>query len=201
MIMGDPSRIEDGIAHVRDHVFPAVSAMDGCVGMSLLVDRETGRCIAATSWESEEAMRATMDQVLPLRDGAARILGSTDSEVDTWEVSVLHREHATPEGACARVTWLSGDPTVADHAGDVFRMGVLPKVEELGGFCSGSLLIDRATGRAVSTITFDDRSHLEASREAAAQIRAGASGELGATVDDVVEMEVAFAHLHVPEMA
>ncbi|HEV7196161.1 MAG TPA: hypothetical protein VGN19_09485, partial [Pedococcus sp.] len=52
-IQADRSKVEDGIARVQDQVFPAVTAMDGCAGMSLLVDRESGRCIATTSWESE----------------------------------------------------------------------------------------------------------------------------------------------------
>ena len=76
----------------------------------------------------------------------------------------------------------------------------LPRVQELAGFCSSSFMIDRAAGRAVGTVMFETRADLEASREMAGQIRSAASSEAGARVDDVAEMEVAFAHLHVPEM-
>ncbi|HEU4513378.1 MAG TPA: antibiotic biosynthesis monooxygenase [Nocardioidaceae bacterium] len=200
-IQADPSKIDEGIAHVRDQVIPAVTAITGCVGMSLLVDRESGRCIATTAWESEAAMNASAETVRPLRSQAEQVLGADTSDVDTWEIAALHRDHATPDGGCARVTWLSGDPKMADRAADVFRMAVLPRVQELEGFCSGSLLINRQTGRAVGTITFDSREHVEQSREAAGQIRERASSELAAAVDAVSEMEVALAHLHVPEMA
>jgi hypothetical protein len=146
-------------------------------------------------------MRDSATRVLPLRDGAERALGARDSTVDIWEVAVVHRDHAMPDGACARVTWLSGIADRAERATDVFRMAVLPRVQELDGFCSASFLINREAGRAVGTVTFERRDQLEASREAATAIREAASKDIGATIDDVAEMEVAFAHLHLPEMA
>jgi hypothetical protein len=62
-------------------------------------------------------------------------------------------------------------------------------------------MVDREAGRVVGTAAFDSREALEASREAAAGIREVVVSELGAMIDDVEEMEIAFAHLHVPEMA
>lgn len=200
-LQAEPGKIADGIAYVRDEVLPRVTAMDGCVGMSMLVDRESGRCIATTAWESEAALRASAEAVRPSREEAERVLGSSGSSVDTWEVAVVHRDHAIPDGAFARITWLSGESETADRAVEMFRMAVLPKVQELPGFCSASLLISREAGRAVGTVMFEDRDRLADSREATARIRRDATQESGATVDDVTEMEVAFAHLHVPEMA
>jgi quinol monooxygenase YgiN len=200
-IQGDPAKIDAGIAHVRDQVFPAVTAMTGCAGMSLLVERDSGRCIATTAWESEAAMQSSAELVRPLRASAEQALGASTSSVDTWEVAVMHREHATGDGSSARVTWLVGDTGASDRAVDIFRMAVLPKMQELDGFCSASLLISRETGRRVGTVSFDSRESLEASRDAAARIREAGSRDSGATVEDVAEMEVAFAHLHVPEMA
>jgi hypothetical protein len=168
--------------------------------MSLLVDRESGRCIATTAWESEAAMQASAEQVKPLRADAEQSLGTTSSEVGTWDVAVMHRDHASPEGACARVTWLSGDAGLADRAADVYRMVILPTVQEWDGFCSASLMISRETGRVVGTVTFETPAQLEATREAAKDLRQRASERLDARVDDMAEMEVAMAHLHVPEL-
>ena len=56
-------------------------------------------------------------------------------------------------------------------------------------------------GRRVGTITFDSREALAASRDAIARIREVGVKESASTVDEVAEMELAFAHLHVPEMA
>jgi hypothetical protein len=199
-IQADRSKIDDGIAHIRDQVLPAVTAMDGCVGMSLLVDRGSGRCIATTAWESEAAQQGSAERVKPLRAEAEERLGTSSSTVDVWEVAVVHRDHATPDGACARVTWLSGDPGLADRAVDTYKMAILPRIQEWDGFCSASLLINRETGRIVGTATFETQAQLEASREAAAELRQRASQEMNAMVDDVAEMEVALAHLHLPEL-
>ena len=202
-VQGDPAMIDGGLNLIREELFPAVSAMDGCVGMSMLVDRETGRCITTTAWSSEDAMQASAAAVRPLRDRAERALGGTDGRyVNQWEVAVVHRDHATPDGACARLTWLSGGHlSMIDSAIDMFRMVILPQLQELDGFCSASLMIDREAGRVVGTVAFDGREAVEASRDAVARIRERTVGELGATVDKVEEMEIAFAHLHVPEMA
>jgi quinol monooxygenase YgiN len=201
IIQGDPRKIDDGLAHVRDQVMPEVTQMEGCVGMSLLVDRQSGRCIATTAWESEAAMQSSLEKVRPLRDRAQELLGATDSQVDMWEVAVVHRTHAAPEGACARITWVRGDPQNAERALDIYKMGVLPRLQELDGFCSASLMMNRAEGRAVGTAIFNSREHLEASRDAAARLRETAVAEMGMTLEDVAEMEVAFLHLHLPEMA
>jgi hypothetical protein len=200
-VRGDPARTDHGLRLVREDIFPAVTAMDGCAGMSLLVDRQTGRCIATTSWQSEDAMRMSAAAVRPLRDRAEMALGSiSSSEVHQWEVAVVHRDHAAPAGAHARLTWLSGDASIVDRAIDLYRMVILPQIQELDGFCSASLMVDRGAGRIVGTAAFETREALEASRTATSHIRTGIVRDLGAKVDDVEEMEIAFAHLHVPEM-
>jgi len=201
VIQADPAKIDEGLTVVRHDVFPGVSDIEGNVGMSLFASRETGRCIACTAWESEDAMRASADKVIPLRDRATQSLGASTSDVMQWEVAVVHRDHSAPEGACARITWLKGEPGNADRAVDVYKMAVLPRIQEFDGFCSASFFINREAGRAVGTLTFDSRAALEATRDSAKEIREAASREIGATVEAVEEMEVAFAHLHVPEMA
>ena len=64
-IMAQPDRIDDGIALINDELMPMMTDIDGYMGVSLLVDRSSGRCIATTSWESDEAMRASSAQVQP----------------------------------------------------------------------------------------------------------------------------------------
>ena len=200
-INADPAKIDAGVAHVRDQILPAVTAMPGCVGMSLLVSHGSGLCIATTAWDSEAALNGSAPQVLSLRSSAEQALGAEPGTVELWDVAVVHRVRATAAESGARVTWFRSDPHNVDRAVDTFRMAVLPQMQQLDGFCSASILINRETGRRVGTVTFDSARTLEASRDAMTRIREAGRRDTDSTVEDVADMEVAFAHLHVPEMA
>ena len=192
--------IDAGIAQVRDGVMPALLGMDGCIGLSMLVDRQGGRCIATSAWRSEEAMLASEDRLRPMRERVGELLGG-QPEVERWEIAVLHRDHTSSPGACVRAIWVQVDPAGLDQALEVYRMSVLPAVEGMDGFCSASMLVDRGSGRCVSSVTFDSLDALERSREQAASMRESATRAAGASVLDVCEFELALAHLRVPELA
>ncbi len=70
-----------------------------------------------------------------------------------------------------RATWVKGDPATADSTIDFYKTSVLPELEDLDGFCSASLLIDRATGRSVSSVTFDSREAMERNRDQAMALK------------------------------
>lgn len=198
-IQAHPSFIDAGIKHIRDTVMPALADLEGCAGLSLLVDRDTGRCIATSSWMDEDSLRASEGPVLQLRERATEIFRGT-THVERWDIAVLHRDHRSRPGACVRAVWVKLEPGRMDHAVDVYKMVSLPSMEELEGFCSASLLIDHAAGRAVSSVTFDSHEAMVRDREKAEAIRAKAVGEMGGEILEVCEFELAIAHLHVPEM-
>ncbi len=194
-----PESIDDGIRFIRDEVMPALQAMEGCTGMSMLVDRHSGRCIATSAWSSAEAMHASNESVAGMRSRAAEMLGG-DMHVEQWEVAVMHRDHPTHDGAAARVTWMTTAPADLDRAIDTFKIGVLPMAEQLPGWCSASLFVDRATGRAVVTSTYESADALDASRDQAAELRGRTAKEADGAIQEVAEFELVLAHLHVPEM-
>jgi hypothetical protein len=197
-ITGDPGAIDAGIAYIRDEVMPAVTALDGCVGLSLVVDRESGRCIATSSWDTQENMRASVDKIGTFRNRASEILGGGSPEIEEWEVAVMHRSHRAQDGACCRVTW--GQPTDIDATLGFFKGSVLTRIEALDGFCSASMFVDRTRGRTCGTVTFDSREALEGSREVALEMRERATREMGVTFLDVAEMDLELAHLRLPEL-
>lgn len=198
-IEAQPSSIDAGIAHVRDEVMPALEEIDGCVGLSLLVDRESGRCIATTAWETQEAMHAGAERVRPVRDRAAQAFGGSPT-VDEWEIAVLHRERRSCPGAGVRATWLKVRPDQFDRAIEFYRESVLPDIEKLEGFCSASLMIDRTSWRAVSSSTFDSMEAMQRNGDRARSLRTALLRDLGTDQYDVGEFELAIAHLRVPEL-
>ncbi|WP_374021830.1 hypothetical protein [Mycobacterium sp. HNNTM2301] len=199
-IQAQPLSVDIGIAHVRDVVMPALTEIDGCVGLSLLVDRQSGTCIATSSWDSIDAMRASAERVAPIRDQAALMFDGS-ARVEEWDIALLHRDHPSRQGACVRATWLKVVPDQLTRSLEFYRSSVLPELEELDGFCSASLLVDHpACRRAVSCSTFDSMDAMARNSDRANELRSRRVRELGAEVIDVAEFELAIAHLRVPEL-
>lgn len=193
-----PAAVEPAVALVRDEIMPALLEIEGCTGLSMLVDRGSGGCVVTTAWDDEDAMRASETTVAPLREKAQRLFGGRP-EVRVWEIAVLHRARHVGDGACARITWARSEPARVQELVDAFRNEALPRIEELPGFSSTSLLVDRSSGTSALATIYDSRHALEQNRTAAGALRERILDRLGAELVDVAEMEVALAHLRVPE--
>jgi hypothetical protein len=173
--------------------------MAGYIGVSLLVDRQSGRCIATSAWDTDDAMRDSGERVTPIRDRAAERFGGA-ANVEEWEIVTLHRDHRAPEGAGVRATWVKVAPDQVDQGIEYFKSSVLPRLEDLDGFCSASLLVNRAASRAVSSVTFDSMDAMERNREQATALKNTSMQEAGVEELDESEFELALAHLRVPEL-
>jgi quinol monooxygenase YgiN len=198
---GDPSALDDGVAYVRDKVLPAARQMDGCVGLSMLVDRHTGRCIVTTSWDDADAMHRSADAMQAIRNTAIRTINGTDIEVAEWSIDVLHRKRTAPEGAAVRVIWTRGSAGPLDRVVEGFRSIVVPRAEHLPGFCSVSFLVDHDSGRSAIAATYESRQTMNRAKGQALAIREEFLDRMGVHVVDVHEFDLAIASLRVPEMA
>jgi hypothetical protein len=190
--------VDDVVAYVRDDVMPTVMQLDGCVGLSLLTDRDTGRCIATSAWETEEAMRASAERVRAARDRAAQMFDVT-TEIQEWEIAVLHRAHRAADGACARVTWTRTDPGNLNRVIDAYRESLMPWWEETAGFCSNSLMVNRRDGRGASAAVFESREAMAGTRDQFTTLREEFTARMEMDILEVAEFDLALAHLRVPE--
>jgi heme-degrading monooxygenase HmoA len=190
--------IDRGIQYVRDVVMPALQGVPGFVGLSTLVDRATGRCIITTSWQSPESLRMSEAQVRGIRDRCATSFDAIETTVEQWEVALMHRARTSEGPAAAHVSWLEGDPDTMGQLVDAFR-GAVPNLEQLPGFASASLLVDRRAGRAVSTVVYDSAAIAKA-RPQESTIRTAVADAAGAYVIEVAEFELVISRLRVPEL-
>jgi quinol monooxygenase YgiN len=198
-VHGNPAALQVGIAYVNEAVMPTVLEMDGCIGLSMLVDRESGRSIITSSWTDAEPMHQSALNMKDIRRRTAEILcGAT--EVQQWEIAVLHRQcltgHANP---CARVVWTEGDPAAMEHMIDTFRVALVPGLDELPGFCSVSLMIDREAGRAATAVTYENRSSMEEAGGRARLMRKEFLQATSTKMTGAASFDLVLAHLRVPE--
>jgi len=118
-------RGEGGIERVRDSLSPIFQEKGGCVGMSMLADLDTGRCIVTSAWAHESAMHASAEAMEESRRQAAEVMRADSVEVSEWRIALLHRMGPAEDGAATRGIWSNLTPGTADGRVNSFRMGAL----------------------------------------------------------------------------
>ena len=190
----------DATVHlVRDQLLPRVDRLDGCTGMSLLAGRRTGRAIVTTGWRTEEAMWAGTRRMEEATQRIGRTLGAAPQRAE-WEVGLLHRVHPAGPRAVCRLVWsILPDADRIDDDLATFRLALLPRIEELTGFRSASLLVDRRRARTVLAVTYADREAMLTAGQRADALRQDYARQMGGRITEVTDLELVVAHLGVPE--
>jgi heme-degrading monooxygenase HmoA len=83
---GRPELLDEMHHEGIEHVLPALEMQDGFSGGLVLADRQSGKVLAVTLWESDQAMNATEDASHWLRIFSAESGGGTISSVQRYEV-------------------------------------------------------------------------------------------------------------------
>lgn len=87
-LSGSAADVDKGIANFRENVVPF--ARDEGKGAILLVDRQTGKAIAITLWEDEQALQASDERANALRADAAEQMGAAEQPtIERYEVAVF----------------------------------------------------------------------------------------------------------------
>src|SRR5919112_1529754 len=100
--MGTPDRMDDATRHVQEQVLPRLSRMEGFEGFVALGSRQSGKLQGVAFWESEEALRATDEAVVPVREGVAEASGGTVVSVEEYEVFVNEAPSEGPLGGATQ---------------------------------------------------------------------------------------------------
>jgi heme-degrading monooxygenase HmoA len=89
MLKGPPDQIDAGVEAAEANVLPALRSMSGARGIVFLGDRSSGKTMAITFWESEEAMRESREAATRLREQTAEAESAEVTSVEEFEV-LLH---------------------------------------------------------------------------------------------------------------
>ena len=81
-----PEQLDEMHHEGLEHVLPALEMQDGFSGGLVLADRQSGKFLVVTLWESDQAMDATEDASHWLRIFGAESGGGTISSVQRYEV-------------------------------------------------------------------------------------------------------------------
>jgi heme-degrading monooxygenase HmoA len=83
---GRPELLDEMHQEGMEHVLPALEMQDGFSGGLVLADRQSGKMLVVTLWESEQALDATEDASHWLRIFGAQSGGGMISSVQRYEV-------------------------------------------------------------------------------------------------------------------
>jgi heme-degrading monooxygenase HmoA len=86
-MIGSPAKADEATSVLAGQVAPQMQQIEGFSGIIGLVDRETGKSLVITLWETQEALEASEEIANKLRATAATELGSVETPtIDRYEV-------------------------------------------------------------------------------------------------------------------
>lgn len=85
-INGKPESIDKVIKHFEEAT--TIETSKGWKGAYALVNRQTGKILTITLWESREDMEATVADANQIRNRAADIAGAAPATVEMYEVAL-----------------------------------------------------------------------------------------------------------------
>ncbi|QTE02113.1 hypothetical protein [Streptomyces cyanogenus] len=189
---GNPALLDTAVRSVNSEGRDLLEERPGYRGAGVFADRELGKLLTVSWWETEEA-RHNSDEVMRERRAALLEPFAGTVAVANYEAAVFHQISHPRQGGGLRVTRMEFDPRDADLVVDTFRATVVPRAEALPGLAGVCLLIDRERGRATAGTLFLDRASLAASRAAVATLRHEASAKAQVDVVGLEELEVMYA--------
>ena len=85
---GPAERMDEGVRDIQERIVPWAREMDGCKGVIALGDRESGKTIGITLWESQDKMLASETAAAEVRSGAGEAFGGATPTVERYEVVI-----------------------------------------------------------------------------------------------------------------
>ncbi len=89
ILEGPADQVDEGLRYVQEQVLPLIQQQDGFKGFVALSDRQSGKVIGVSFWESEQAMQASEEVGNRTRSESAEAVGATVAGVERYEVGLF----------------------------------------------------------------------------------------------------------------
>jgi heme-degrading monooxygenase HmoA len=177
---------DDLVGRVRERAGSGEGPPGARAGI-MLVDRENGRSLGVTLFDSEEAIREAEPAFERMGDEIPEEVRGRRTSLETYEVTIVDVD----EGAkAARVSSLDGDPSRFDDDLRYIRENVVPRLRELEGSRGIIALADRSSGRTKTITLWESDAALRESEESANRLREQAAEGTHARIAGVERYEV-----------
>jgi heme-degrading monooxygenase HmoA len=192
-ITAPPETLDEGAATFEQRLLPQLRTLPGYVGAALLADRASGRALAVTYWQTEEAMRGSEEAAAATR--AQSTQPSTIVDVQRYDLAILERAQPPRANVFARVNAVQGSPAQVDASLSFLREQVLPVLRAQPGFRALLVGVDRERGHSLVSSIWETAADRDASEAAIRGVRTEAARTAGASDVQVEPYEVIFLEL------
>lgn len=137
-----PGQMDEAIRILRDQTVPTVREQRGFKGGPVLVDRNTGKQITISVWETEADLRANDPP------GYVDVVAAGPTTREVYEVIVEPRAPGETQVTCARVAYRQLQPDKMDEAIRRYRETLVPALRaQPGATGQGFVLADRSADK------------------------------------------------------
>ena len=93
---GTSERLDEGLRQIREDVLPQLQQQDGFKGFIVFDNRQSGKLVGFSLWESEQALRASEEVADRTRRESAGVMDDTIAGVERYEVALFEVPSAGP---------------------------------------------------------------------------------------------------------
>src|ERR687894_2796511 len=96
---GTSERLDEGLREIKEDILPQLQQQDGYKGFVVFDNRQDGKLVGFSLWESEQAMQASEEVGERTRRESAQTMSDTIAGVERYEVALFEVPSAGPVGA------------------------------------------------------------------------------------------------------
>jgi heme-degrading monooxygenase HmoA len=144
IISGVPAKVDSSVEYLEQTARPQVEATAGNKGLATLTGVDARITIAASYWETAEALEASGTTLAPLREQVEAAAGGPLS-VEEYEVALGWRQSIPAR-----------EPARADDGIVYYREETAPRLKGAPGLCSFQLLLDRESGQGMVATAWEN---------------------------------------------